>query len=513
MSLNFLIMKQIILKRHLKNCLAIGFLLFTTTSYAQDEKLIPDSVFSKMIIDDITYAITGENTPVSGFKIDVSKPEGTVSAMFPTKNPKVLWDIFSFELKGGVTDKNFSFLKGVNSANSAFEFRPSWHFITYHNSAKFGTEPPDGPSAQILSAKNFLVYAKAERSIDTFYVATALYNHHLAILQQPKVLPNVPGNTDAQKRIAAYLIPKLVHDPDLVIDIKQSLAAILSSLPAATMDAKTNLMDPGSYKNDVVELYKKFKKIYDGLPEEKVNKVIDNASTLWTQKSYLWLTFTPFVKTDKANEYYTSFENRDSLYFKSGYRWSYGAALTLNKYWVNPESLGILLRGGLSVAQSNNLSNLTPYNYETRNPMFQYGTAVTEKSKTGSAYNNSDIQTGFVKQLSAELYLLPLASSFPGLYLSGNVSQSDLYKLPTIVGRENDKWKIGAEGGFIFNINNREKDKTLLSIITYFRYEDFTDRQRTIIKTNITEPNDDFRQRNMSVGLKVGIPITLPKRN
>ncbi|MEO7215190.1 hypothetical protein [Mucilaginibacter sp.] len=506
-------MKKNLLIKLIRSWFTVGFILLTAPGFAQKSQLIPDSIFTKMIVDDITYAITGENTPVSGFKIDVSKPEGTISAVFPTKNSKVPWDIFSFELKGGVTDKNFSFLKGLNSASSAFEFRPSWHFITLHNSAKFGPKQTNGPKKQILAAQNELVFEQAGRSIDTFYVVTALYNHHLGILNQPKTLPQVTVDIEAQKSIAAYLIPKLIRKSGLVIKTDQSLDAIMAILPPAKNDAKTGLMDPATFNNDVVLLYLKQKKAFDGLPADKVNKVIANASTIWTQKSYLWLTFSPFVKTDKANEYYTLFEGRDSLYFKSGYRWSYGASLTLNQYWVNPGKLGVFLRGALSLSQSNNLANLTAYNYETRNPMFIYGTSVTEKSKTGSAYNNSDIQSAFMKQGTVELYLLPLASSCPGLYLSGNVAQSDLFKLPAIAGRQNDTWKIGAEGGFIFNVNNREKDKTVLSVITYFRYEDFTDSQRTTIKTNKAEPIDDFRQRNMGFGLKVGIPITLPKRS
>jgi hypothetical protein len=44
----------------------------------------------------------------------------------------------------------------------------------------------------------------------------------------------------------------------------------------------------------------------------------------------------------------------------------------------------------------------------------------------------------------------------------------------------------------VFNINNREKDKSLLSVIPYFRYEDLTDNVRTPIKTGIAETEKDF---------------------
>src|SRR5688572_25254672 len=92
------------------------FLLASPTAFAQT--VLPDTAFDRMVIRDITFAIVGENTPVTGIKIDVSKPEGTISGMFPLRKGTSA-TILGFELKGGVTDKNFSFLKGLNNANSA----------------------------------------------------------------------------------------------------------------------------------------------------------------------------------------------------------------------------------------------------------------------------------------------------------------------------------------------------------------------------------------------------------
>lgn len=491
--------------------LFVFFLLITTAGYAQNP--LPDTAFRKMIIDDITYAIVGENTPVTGIKVDISKPEGTISGMFLTKKKWVPWDIFGFELKGGVTDKNFSFIKGVNSANSAFEFRPSFHWITQRNNASYGRPPENVPGLKILFAKNDLAVADENRLIDTFYVVTALYNHHLEILNEVKTPPEkIAAPTLNHKKIAAYLISKILNTPNLTIDPNDNFDAIIALLPKAIEDS-TNYIKAGTFKKEVVELYKKYKKLYDGRGKATLDRMIVNSSEIWTQKSYFWLTVSPFIRTEKVNEYYNTYEGRDSSYFKSDYRWYYGVSLFANKYWVNPNKLAILLRGSFSVAHSNNLSTLTAYNYETRRPFFQYGSVVTEKSKIGSAYNNTDVKMGFEKQLGVELYILPLNSFVPGLYVSANVSQSNLYKLPSVIGRADDRYKAAAEGGLIFNINNRDKDKTILSITTYFRYEDLTDSRRTSVSTGIQESRDDFNQRNISMGVKVGIPITLPKRS
>lgn len=467
--------------------------------------------FSRMIVQDITYAIVGENAPISGVKIDVSKPEGTISAMFPNK--KTRWyfpfDIFGFELKGGVADKNFSFFKGTN-ANAAFEFRPSFHTITWWNSAKYGFGNEAKANKNLVIANNDLVIAQFDRQVDTFFVVKELYNRHLKALNNDKSEPAGITLQEKHCKIAAALIPKIIKNDKLTIDSNLPWDTILSKLPVATVAG--GHIDATTFYAEIVEMYKKYEKQYKKREDLQLDKMVANTDGLWTQKTYSWWSFSPFVKTEKVNEYHTKFEERDSLYFKPDYRWTYGMSVYFNRYWVTPNKLAVLLRGGPSLTYSNNVSNLSAFNYETRTPFFQYGTSVTEKLKSGSAYNHTAIKQDWEKQLQAEFYLLPLNSFIPGLYLSGNIAHSNLYKLPDVVGREEDKLKVGAEGGLVFNINNREKDKSLFSIITYFRYEDFTDKIRTDKNTGIEEPRKDFQKRNISMGIKIGIPITLPKR-
>ncbi|BAV07021.1 hypothetical protein SAMN05421788_102348 [Filimonas lacunae] len=490
------------------------------TQKATLDKPLPSAAFTRMIVQDITYAVVGESTPVSGVKVDVSKPEGTISGMFPTKdkwwNP---FDIIGFELKGGVTDRNFSFFKGgFSTGNSAYEIKPSFHRITWCNSAKYGTKTESHPKLQLLHAKNTLATEYKARVIDTVFVITSLYNLHLKVLGQPKKLPKeVKSIKDSHRAIAAYFIPKIIKQSGLTIDTSgKTWGQILNYLPEADTVIKGSKGEGAiiidTYYDEVTVLYKKYEKVYSGLYEETLDKMIVNSSSIWTKKKYLWWTFSPFFRSDKANEYYTKYDDIDSMYFKSDYRFSYGASAYLNRYCVTPNKFAILARLGATISHTNNLGNLTPYNYENKTPFFEYAPSVTEKVVAGSAYNNSDIKTGLEKQLAIELYILPLGSLIPGLYLSGTIGQSDLYKLPKVVGRADDTFKAGAEGGFIFNINNRDKDKTLLSIITYFKYADFTDKQRTSLATGIEESKSDFEKRNISIGLKVGIPITLPKK-
>lgn len=98
------------------------------------------------------------------------------------------------------------------------------------------------------------------------------------------------------------------------------------------------------------------------------------------------------------------------------------------------------------------------------------------------------------KTIICRILYSPLNSFAPGLYISGNVNQSNLYNLTDVAGRQNDDIQISAEGGLVFNIANREKDKekSLLSILVYARFEDFTDEQRTYVEPTKIDTKDDF---------------------
>lgn len=496
----------------LKFLLLAAFAICGVSANAQN--ILDPFTFDRMIRQDITYAITGESTPITGIKLDISKPEGTISGMFPLKKNKLKISVFSFDLKGGVSDKSFSLFKGDGYPNSAYEFKPSFHFFSNFNAGKYGKKydlENQIKKASVLTS-NAKVDAENKILIDTIYVVTRIYNQHLKNLKIAKPIPSeITGASDEHKKIAAVLIPKLLNQPNLKIDITKDWDEILKPVTPATL--KDGEIELASFNDAIVKMFTKYQTSYEGLTEETQDKKIKNANGIWTRKKYFWVTLSPLVRTDKTNEYYTQFEGKDSLYFKPGFRWSVGGSLYANRYWLTPGKVAVLLRGGVSIMRTNNLVNLSSYNYETRSPIHTQGTAVTQKIKTGSAYDNSDILGGYDYQFNTELYILPLKHFIPGGYFSATISSSKLLNLPKIIGRENDTFKASVEGGVVLNINNREKDKSVLSIIPYFRYEDLTDKIRTPIKTKIQETRKEFQDRNMFVGIKVGIPITLPKQS
>lgn len=174
-----------------------------------DTKLLPSEAFDKMIIQDITYTIFGESSLASGIKVDISKPEATISGVFQSKRkPRIL---IGLEFKGGISDKSFSILKGQNTFNTQFEFKPSLYYILGMNSAKYYKY-----KRPILVAKNELIALDAIKIKDTLLVAALINNAHLKDFKDfqdtIRTLPNSKTITSDQKPILEHLLKRFLKE-------------------------------------------------------------------------------------------------------------------------------------------------------------------------------------------------------------------------------------------------------------------------------------------------------------
>ncbi len=500
-----------------KTATLILLFLISNMLFAQStkQKLLIDKAFDRMVINDVTYAIFGESSPTNGIKLDLSKPEATISGVFKSK--KIDWILIGFDFKGGITDKTFKIYEGLSNFNSAFEIRPNFHFIPDCNSAWFKTS-----ELPIIKAKNKLVSKDSAATIDTFLIINSIYNQHFKnmpnLLFQEDIIKKSlekidTGNDTVRKKLLLYFIKQLNIKDIANLSIENSVDVLLNKIPIAEKD-KNDLNVIETYNNSIVDLFEKYKAIAEVLADKSISQQILNAKKAWTKKSLKWFTVSPFIRTEGLNLYYTKLDNVDSLYFKKTNPFFYGISGSTNFLCEYPKLINYL-KLGINILHSNNLATLTPFNYETRTTFFSYPNNVTEKIKTGTAYNQSDFKQNTLTQLSFEYYLLPLNNFLPGLYINGNLGLSSLYKLPDVEGRENDESIFSIEGGPVFNINSREKDKekSILSISLYARFEDLSDNRRTSISTRIVEKDDDYLNRNLSFGIKVGVPITLPERN
>jgi len=521
--------------------------------FAQNKIKYPlsDTAFDYMIIEDITYTIFGENTPVSGVKVDVTKPEATISGFINFEKKTSI--LLGFNFKGGITDKNFSIYKGLNSFNTAYEFRPSIHFIPNFNSAKY---IKDNPQKLLIDARMDLNDIQIKKLRDTLIIMTLIYNHHLAkfpnLIDSSIVLPSVLDTFQKQLLIAFIKKINKIDDTSLNQENLDSLISVVNKVKIendSTSINKLNLeivntfiknnnvyddrlninrslneiinvisqvndnggsLDVSTLNIEIVNEFQKYKKI--DINKEKIKREVNIGNDIWTKKNLYWFTFSPFVRTEKLNLYYSQFENQDSSYFKQEYPFYYGVGGAFNIFSLYPKRIAHYVKVGIDFSHSNNIKTLSSFNYETRTSFYSNGNSVTEITESGIAYNSSEIKNDFLGQFSFEYYYLRLKSFFPGGYFSGNLNLSNLYKLDNVIGRENDNIKISTEAGIIFNVTNNEKEKNLVSFSMYVRFEDITDSKRTSQLTKITETDDKYWDRNLSFGLKVGVPISLPKK-
>ncbi|TPG58008.1 hypothetical protein [Hymenobacter nivis] len=482
---------------------------------------LPPKEFDAMIIQDITYTIAGESTPTSGLKIDVTKPEATVSGAFPT--PNLAWaDFISFDLKAGATNGNINLLKGYTSVNTGFEFRPALHYIPAVNKAKYGSGENAKTNAILVNARHDITLANKKASRDSLLMMALLRDHHLSKVESiPPVIPADSAVTPQQKKILIHFIETYTKKTNLGLSEASSVDTILAKAPVAdtitTVEKGKSHKDikPGTFLGKLVDDYAKRAKQHKNLDKNTSAELIKNAADIWTQKNYFWITVSPFARSTKLELYHTQFENKDSSYIKSEYKFFFGLTGYLNFYRVNVNKRAHFFRLGVTAAKDNNLNTLNSFNYENTRPFYAYGTNVTVKTKEGTAYNEKALHTGLVGQFNVDYYNLPLNSFVPGFYISSTVNLGNVYNLNDFVGRENDSFVLGLEGGPVLNIKSREKDKdkNILSILLYLRYEDLTDQRRTSKESRQLEPIEDFRKRNLSVGLRLGIPITLPQRS
>lgn len=479
-----------------------------TTNDSPPSQVLDDGVFDRMIIQHISYAITGENTPVTGIKVDLSKPEATISGVFPLVEDG--WLLFGFDLKGGVTDKSFSILKGYSQLNTAFEFRPSIHLMPAFSKAKF--HPSKVP---LVIAKNELVRKEIEALEDTCHVWKAIYSAHLRHFPELQDKVSISELNLRQVKLLLNIMRDVLKVDTTKLTECSPEEEIQKKIPAAVPkeEDKTQIQS-SSLSLRIIDMKKKYDGRYEKRDDEKSNRMIANSADVWTVIKLRWLSFQPFLRSEQLTSYSMKYKDRDSSHFKKDHPFHFGFGVTYNRYNIHSRGFATFLRGTVAVMKTYNTATLSSFNYQTRREFFTNGNGITEKTESGLAYNKSDIKSGFVKQFSLEGFLLPLRSFVPGLYASTNINIGDLYHLPKVESREKDDTQIALEGGLVFNIANKEKDKqnTLLSVLLFGRFEDVTDSRRTEIETKKRETEDEFLTRNLSFGLRVGIPINLPKK-
>ncbi len=114
-------------------------------------RTIQSKSFDKMITQHVTYAITGENIPTGGVKVDLTKATGTLTGFI--YNPNGM-DV-SIDVGVGVTEGSSALFSSYDNLHSDFNLTANLIYIPFRSSA--GMEPA---SQDVIRTRRFFYFYK-----------------------------------------------------------------------------------------------------------------------------------------------------------------------------------------------------------------------------------------------------------------------------------------------------------------------------------------------------------------
>ena len=262
--------------------LVTTLLCFGTICLSQKNCDRPDPLenylFNKMVVRDITFAIVGEATPTSGVKVDVSKPEAIISLL--NVPPDKIWkipsglipDLVTFDFKGGIVAQNFNIFRGGGNFGTAFEAKPSLHYIPAASRLKFGTCDVAKPAALLIKAKNQLVQDGVSALRDSLAALEAIRQYYLDTVALTKAERQKSVSLSSpQKLLVRYFISKFLK-VDALRALPPDTVSLFCPLKKAEYVNPQNgvpLIKNDSYLSEIDDTYKKYVK-----SEETIDKDI-----------------------------------------------------------------------------------------------------------------------------------------------------------------------------------------------------------------------------------------------
>jgi hypothetical protein len=432
-------------------CLA--FIALQTTLRAQDIELeglykekkkspIEDMAFDRMVSQHITYAITGEEVPTSGIKVDLTKATGTLTGYLVNENG---FDLL-VDLGLGITEGsaalfdsqrqlhsdfsatfNFVFTPKISSARmypvAADIIRPSWpHYKTFINrnksdslfaviliikanklrltrgsGVKYEFSPENYFREQILNSTN----KKRKEVIDTIQSILA---YESKLTSDGFTKEDTLKLSASRKQLLRELSKRYFSDSVKTKDLIQMYDAI------STVNGRPDLMlsDLIATMNHVLNE-----------ADQNINYQIKLAEKYWTVKNVKWFTVSPFIRRQGFALY-----EQNALQRKDTSSLTIGLGARLNQLIEWKRGL-FYWKGGLDVFRANNLSDFTKIDFVQRDSITSANGKFLYKEKSGTAYSGSTFDHDMGIAFSVEAYLfLSRRNFFPGIYMKYDVIHS-----------------------------------------------------------------------------------------
>lgn len=477
--------------------------------------ILKSEAFDKTISQNITYAITGENVPTGGLKVDLTKATGTVTGYLAGKNVD-----YSLDIGLGITEGSSALFNSYKNLHSDFNATLNIIYIPHSSSAKMYVT-----DANILR-RTFASYESkltTNRNDSLLCVILIAMSHKLKVIDEngKEILLNIKEfvtkeieaseqlEEDEKKDIKSKALA-LVDRADLITNPKCYAASLTSDqqklvkdlvkryfLETISTDDLCQMLRDLSTKGDAClshllldDLLNVVNK-YIGTSETNDNYQIKYASTYWTIKNLHWWTLSPFVKRQGFSLFEQDILQRDDTSSTT-----YGAGIRYNWLWDMRKGL-VYVRTGIDIFRANNLSDFKKVEYIEQDSVTSSGSKSLYSESKGISYTGDTLSHKVGYKFSLEFYVFFSKKNFvPGIYGRFDYTISKAY----------DKNYIPIlEFGAPFNINSSDKKKSVVSIAPYIRYENLN-------AVDDPEIENEIKRKDFLMGIRVGLPISIASR-
>lgn len=462
------------------------------------KRLIDTRSFNRMVLNDVSYTIFGENTPVSGAELDISKLEGKINFTFPSQS-SLMW---SASLKAGGTDNNFKVFTG-SKPNTAVEAGLNVFYVPRLNKAWFYKR-----HIEIAKTRNDKFDTMLQQQKDSFYCYAYVFNLHVGPDSDLQYVDKIECKNSLNKGMLKEIV-RTIFKNDSVMNVNH-IDSIFKFIPLFDSEDKTNKPLNVDLVDKFLELEKRYtrKKRFDLIEAEMMDAKIANVSDFWTKKKNFWVSASPIFGIGKVNLYH---QEKDTNYILTEYYPNLGGTLGANLMYTYPQKRVFYVRASYSINYTSNLNSLNDFTYSQITPLYTQGNSSVSKEKTGTAYDADEFKQITINSISGEFYYLPLKSFRPGFYAVAAIQHSNSFGLKNVHNRQNDKFRLSGEIGVVVNVNDKKKEKSVVSLSPYVRFVDLRDRPRQDATTLKIEPRSDFFDRNLVLGFRIGVPINITK--
>ncbi|MBT1696709.1 hypothetical protein KK083_07480 [Fulvivirgaceae bacterium PWU4] len=492
--------------------------------YSQDTKrklykeknskgIVEEVAFDKMISRYITYAITGEQNPTAGIKVDLAKATGTLTGyIINEKGFDVLIDVGL-----GVTEGSAAIFDSYKNLHSDFNATVNFVWTPRWSSALMYPKIADVVRTSRQIFKTNLYTNKTDSLLTVLLIIKAnklkvedsngnLYPFSATDYLNEQLLDSKLVGDEEYDDAIKYIKSIIANEDQITSDgFKDEDTVKLSSTQQQLLRDLAKRYVPEIKTNKLVFMYKTLSltkarsdlmladliramgKIISGR-DENVNYQLALAEKYWTVKNLKWVTFTPFVRRQGFSLFDQSALNRTDTSSVT-----FGLGIRFNQL-VDWRTGLFHWKAGLDFFRANNLTDFTKVEYVQRDSLTSDKGKYLYSEKKGVSYTGMTLDRDFGIAFSIEAYLfLSKRNFFPGVYVKYDITQSKVLK--------NDNVSV-IEFGFPFNINSPDKSKSALSVAPYMRFANLNAVDNPEIANEIER--DDFQ-----IGLRIGLPINI----